>query len=164
MDARDKEFAEKVIERLCKGGQVEGVRFGPILQILIREGDSAPSIKAQVYLNLGSAWMISDGPPEVVPKIEGDFPAMSVEEELAAICGVREQVIVSANLAPEVPHLFLALDSGKVLCLNGHDEQYEPWQLGVAGGDPNAVWLVVACPGDELAVWAPEGFAPGDGV
>jgi hypothetical protein len=41
--------------------------------------------------------------------------------------------------------------------LNGRHEQYETWQFGVAFA-PNMGTLVVACPGNEVAVWA----LPGD--
>jgi hypothetical protein len=47
--------------------------------------------------------------------------------------------------------------TGEVLFIWGHQEQYESWQVGVNGLSTNdAIWEVIACPNDELAVFAPE--------
>jgi hypothetical protein len=162
VNSSDKKLAAAVIARLCQGAQIDGIRFGPIPQILIADHASGkPPIKGQVYLNLASRWMFADGMPDSMPSSEEEFPKKSPDEELAEICGVREQVIVSAALGETTPHLFLTLESGKVFCLNGRHDRYETWQLGVALGDRSEVWLVVACPGDEVAVWAPPGFLSG---
>jgi hypothetical protein len=36
-------------------------------------------------------------------------------------------------------------------------KQYESWQLGVSFQLDDS-WLVVACPGDGIAVWCPNSF------
>lgn len=155
----EKSIAERVIKRLCVGAQIDGVRFGPIPQLLLTDhASSKPPIRGQVYLNLASAWTIFDRLPERLPHSEGDFAELAVSEQLAAICSIREQTIVKAGLGEEEPHLLLTLESGKIFFLNGHLEAYEPWQLGVALGDPSECWMVVARPYDAVAVWAPEAF------
>ncbi len=160
MNDSDRHFGEAVIAHLCDGGQIDGIRFGPTLQILIANGSASTYVKGQVYLNLGSAWFVSDGAPAEVPESEDLFPQLHPEEEVARICEIREQTIVRSWLGADVPHLFFELGSGQVFCLNGHHDQYESWQLGVAFGDPNDTWLVVAGPDDAIAVWAPQYFSP----
>jgi hypothetical protein len=162
MNESDKRLAEAVISRLCQGAQIDGIRFGPILQILISDHSSEkPPIDGQVYLNLGSSWMLTEGAPASMPVSEDDFPQRSAAGELEDICAIREQTIVWTRLGNDSPNLFLGLESGKVFCVNGRHDQYEAWELGVALGKRDEVWLVVACPGNEVSVWAPPGFTAG---
>ena len=160
MIEKDRVLAEAVLRRLCQGAQIDGIRFGPIIQILITDhASSKPPIRGQVYLNVGSTWRLFDRVPVHLPESEADYSEMSDVEALSTLISIREQVITSVALGMEAPHLILTLESSRVLVLNGHHEQYEPWELGVALGDPAERWLVVACPGDAIAVWAPDSFS-----
>jgi hypothetical protein len=159
MNERDKQFAEAVIRYLCEGGRIDGIRFGPILQILISNGPSSVAVKGQIYLNLAARWLLSSGMPASMPREEDGFPQLEPDQEIAAICAIREQTIRAVTLGSTAPHLFLSLESGQVLCLNGHDDRYEMWQLGVALGDRDETWLIVAGPRDDLVVWAPAHFS-----
>ena len=159
MNYSDRRLAQAVIKRLCQGAQIDGIRFGPILQLLLTIPSSSKlAVKGQVYLNLASTWDIFDRLPSMFLESETDLPRIAVGQQIAAICSIREQVISEARLEDGVPHLILTLESGKVLFLNGHHEKYETWQLGVAFNDPAEPWMVVACPGDNIAVWASESF------
>ena len=61
------------------------------------------------------------------------------------------------------PHLVIHFKSGRVLYIHGKDEQFEPWTAGLSNHGKNSDnWLVVACPGGGLAVWAPEDWRKGN--
>lgn len=56
MNEKGKKLADFVLQRLCKNAEIGGIRFGPILQILlVSEQSKIFPIKGQVYLNLSSA-------------------------------------------------------------------------------------------------------------
>ena len=160
MDAKDKYLAEAVLRRLCADSQIGGIRFGPVLQILIshanHEGDEP--INGQVYLNLGSSWKVFDSCPASFPNSEDELPEAPAEEQIQIICDLRERTIIKAELGENQPHLILTLDDGRVVFVNGKHEMYECWNMGVAfSGDS---WQVIACPSGGVAVWAPKNFVP----
>jgi hypothetical protein len=160
MDAKDKQLAEAVLRRLCVDSQIDGIRFGPVLQILINhfnhEGDEP--IFGQFYLNLGSRWKVFDTRPASFPNGEDELPETSTEEQIQAICDLRERTIVKAEVGENEPHLIFTLDDEKVVFVNGKHDRYECWDMGVAfSGD---MWQVIACPGGGVAIWAPQGFVP----
>ena len=159
MTSDDKAFTEAVIQRLCVGAQVDGIRFGPIPQLLITDYASGKApVPGQVYINLESTWQVFPTYPASFPEGEDAVPDYEDEKALHILCGLREAEIVGATLADDAPDLILTLADGRVFFLNGQHEQYEPWQLGVAFGRPEETWSVVACPGNEVAVWAPDSF------
>ena len=161
MTPDDKALAEAVVRRLCVGAQIDGIRFGPVLQLLITgHASGKPPVPGQVYVNLGSTWQVFPLRPASFPEGEDALPDYVEDEALRILCELREAEIVSAALADDAPDLILTLSDGKVFFLNGRHEQYETWQLGVALGRPDETWLVVACPGNEVAVWAPDSFTP----
>ena len=154
--------AQAVIRRLCQGAQVDGIRFGPILQILITDhAATTPRVRGQTYLNLGSRWKVFEDHPASWPDGEHHLSQPPLDEQLAALCALREATIARVELGERQPHLILHLDGDRALFVNGRHDQYECWQLGVALGDPNEHWMVVACPGGEVAVWAPQEVAAG---
>ncbi|SHG58515.1 hypothetical protein [Ornithinibacillus halophilus] len=78
-------------------------------------------------------------------------------ESARMICELRFKRIVDVTLGQDKPHLYLTLDSGEVLFVNGHNPDYESWQVEVHNNSNlDDVFQVVACPGDSLAVWVPE--------
>ncbi|WZP39631.1 hypothetical protein NM897_14550 [Planococcus maritimus] len=70
----------------------------------------------------------------------------------------RREKVKDVWLGEESPHLYILLESGKILYVNGHDENYECWQLGDQSGYGDGNWLIVAVPGNEIATWSPEEF------
>jgi hypothetical protein len=158
VNEHDRSLAEAVVRRLCEGAQIDGVRFGPVLQLLISDhGSGKPPIRGQVYLNLSSKWALCD-PSHPLPAAGTQLLELTQDDALRVLCSIRERVIDRVDLAAGAPHLRLTLEGGSVLFVNGEDPQYEPWDMGVALGDPSEVWKVVACPGGGLAVWAPQHF------
>jgi hypothetical protein len=163
VEVEDKMLAEGVMRRLCQGAQIDGIRFGPILQLLITDhGSGKAPIRGQVYFNLASTWAVFDLAPASFPDNEKALPEPPVEEQLQTLCSLRERVITEIRLGEDQPHLILSLDDGRILFVNGRHEQYECWQLGAAFGNPGEFYMVVALPGGGgVAVWAPENFDPG---
>ena len=159
LKAEDKKMAEAVVRRLCQGAQIDGIRFGPIPQILITDHSSGkPRIKGQVYLNLGSSWTVFHQRPLKYPDCEEELPKIGTDEELQTLCSLREAIISDVELGEEQPHLIFHLENGISVFFNGRDDRYECWQLGVAFGNPEDLWQVVALMDGEVAVWFPDSF------
>ena len=160
MDAKDKHLAEMVLQRLCVDSNIGGIRFGPVLQILFshtnHEGDD--NISGQVYLNLSSSWKVFPSRPASFPSGEDELAEVSTDEQIQAICDLKERAIVKAELGEDEPHLILTMDDGRVVFVNGKHDMYESWDMGVAFGED--IWQVIACPGGGVAIWAPKSFVP----
>jgi hypothetical protein len=156
MTAKDKQLAEAVLRRLCQASEVNGIRFGPVLQILLNHvnAEGEEPIFGQVYLNLGSSWKVFDSRPESFPNGEDELPQAPAEEQIRTICDLRERTIIKAELGEAEPHLILTLDDGRVVFVNGKHDEYECWDVGVAFS--GELLQVVACPGGGIAVWAPK--------
>jgi hypothetical protein len=158
MNPQDKYLAEAALRHLLLGARVNGIRFGPNLQLLIKKSNKI-LLKGQIYLSLESRWMLWSTTPEQLPAHEDDIPELSIEVALKTLYGLREQVIIDVQLGELSPHLILTLASGHTLFINGKDDLYECWQVGVSTEKPEEGWMIVSCPGDDIAVWAPQQFA-----
>jgi len=151
--ASDRIRAERVLRGLFVGAKVGGIRFGPIPQLLISDSPPGkPVIHGQVYLNLGSAWCIYPQRPAVFPRAETEIAEREEAEELRQLCELRETVIAGVELAPDAPDLAITFEDGRVFFISGRHDRYETWDAGIAFS-PVAGTLVVACPGNEVAVW-----------
>jgi hypothetical protein len=158
MKLEDKKLGEKVLNHLCQGAHINGIRFGPVLQLLISIHDSKKDLRGQIYLNLGSKWSVFNSLPTPPPKDERDFAETTTEEDLKYLCGMREAEISSVELGSNSPHLLIHFTDGRVLYVNGHHEIYESWDLGLRLSDSKETWTIVASPGDRVTVFAPEKF------
>jgi hypothetical protein len=155
-----KNLADIILQRLFKNAEINGIRFGPVLQILFASEHSQKfPIKGQVGLNLSSRWKIFDSRPLQFPESEEDLQEMTNEEQILSICSIRERTVEKVELGEDSPHLILTLDDKKVFFINGKDENYESWDVGVAFGDIEQSWQVIACPNGELAIWTPPKFS-----
>jgi hypothetical protein len=150
-----KDLAQKALEHLLLDEAVDGVRFGPIPQMLFT-GDAVktPRIVGQVYINLATRWTVFSSRPNEMPKVESDLVEVSPEKEFQAIYQLREARVRKVELGSGAPHLILTMEDGRVLFINGHDDDYEPWQAGEAFGRPER--SVIACPGGEIAMFGVE--------
>lgn len=158
MDDKDRQLAEAVLGRLCEGAEITGIRFGPVLQVLISHinAEGHEPIPGQVYLNLGSGWRVFDSRPARFPDGEEELPGAPAEEQIRTICDLRGRNIIKAELGEAEPHLILTPDDRRVVFVNGKHDVYECWDVGVAfSGD---TWQVIACPGGDVAIWAPKNF------
>ena len=159
MYEKGKNLADFVLQRLCKNAEIGGIRFGAVLQILLASEHSQEfPIKGQVYLNLSSRWKLFDSHPAKFPETENDLPEMTAEEEIQMICSIRERVISKVELGDAAPHLILTLDDGKVIFVNGRDDMYESWDVGIAFGGIEEAWQVIACPSNDIAIVTPPSF------
>jgi len=121
MEPKDKYLAEAVLKRLCEGAQIGGIRFGPVLQILItNHANKKEPPRGQVYLNLDSAWTVFDSRPTIFPEDEEDLSEDAIEEQIQAICALRGRIIVGVELGEEQPHLILTLDEGAIPVFSWH--------------------------------------------
>lgn len=152
MTERDRQFAESVLNRLFRESTVTGLRFFTP-QLLL---DAPRDIRQDGYINLTSEWGLFDSPPSAYPD---SFGELTQEEEELQIHRLRGEEVEKVEILSPWPHLVVHFKSGKVLYMNGRDEQYEPWTAGLTSfGGNSDTWLVVACPGGGVAVWVPEGW------
>ena len=150
MENQDRKLAVSVLNRLMKNSSVTGMRFFTP-QLLL---DGPNDINQEAYINLTTDWQVFDHRPEHFPK---EFEELSQEEEESKIHQLRGEEVDNIEIQSPWPHLIVTFKSGKVLFINGKDSQYEPWTSGLTsfGDNREQRWLVVACPGGGLAVWAP---------
>nr|AAL24522.1 orf159EGC115 [uncultured bacterium] len=148
-------LASRILRHLLVGEKPSGLRFGTA-QILFHSGPSKPI--GEPYINLASAWCVFPSRPEHLPLTEADVPATTTsEDEYQLIISLRDRTVVDVEVCHPIPHLLVTFDDHSVLYINGHNDQYEAWQAGQSFSE-DEMWLVVACPGDSIAIWAPERF------
>lgn len=162
MDREYKIYAEKVLKHLFLGAQVDGMQFGmspatiKIYFTNFKGSGGSDDYGGQLYLNIESKWCLFDSPPEKYPSNEDEIEDYSEDEEYSRIYKIRRQKVVDIKLEEETPHLFITLENGYTIFVNGFHDKYECWQAGVQFGDET--WLVVSVPNNEIAAWAPDRF------
>ncbi|PQZ57884.1 MULTISPECIES: hypothetical protein [Bacillus] len=157
MNKEDKIHAENVLKHLFIGSQVDGLQFGlspTTIKIHFTNFDAAVNYDGQLYVNIESKWCLFNNPPEKYPSNEDEFDDYSEEEKYNRIFNMRRQKVIDLQLGKETPHLFILLENGKIIFVNGFHDYFECWQAGVQCED----WLVVATPGNEIATWTPDEF------
>jgi hypothetical protein len=96
--ATDKPLAEAVLRRLCVGAQVDGIRLGPIPQLLLTDHASGkPPVRGQVYLNLASTWRVYPRRPATLPRGEAEIEEPEEAEALRQLGELREAVIADVG-------------------------------------------------------------------
>ena len=149
------EEATQVLRHLMVGEQPSGLRFGTT-QILFQSSPGKPN--GEPYVNLTSAWCVFPSRPASLPSAEAEVSGpISQEDEYQLIISLRNKTVVDVEVCYPIPHLVVTFDDNSVLYDNGHNEQYEPWQAGQSFSE-HETWLVVACPCDSIAIWAPDTF------
>ncbi|WP_429676168.1 hypothetical protein [Bacillus mexicanus] len=162
LDREHRNYAEKVLKHLFIGTQVDGMQFGispATIKIYFTNFDmscGSDDYGGQLYLNIESKWCLFDNPPETYPSNEDQIEDYSEDEQYSRIFKVRRQKVVNVKLGEETPHLFITLENGYTIFVNGSHDEYECWQAGVQFD--NDTWLVVSAPNDEISAWAPVGF------
>ena len=135
-----------------QGSAVSGLRFFTP-QLLL---DGPKDIRQEAFINLSSEWDIYE---KILPEFPATFKELTQEEEELEIHKLREEEVERIEILSPWPHLVVYFKSGRVLYMNGKDEAYEPWTAGLTSfGNDADEWLVVACPGGGLAIWAPENW------
>ena len=160
MDEEDKRIAKAVLDRLCKGAQIGGIFFGPILQILVYKSNyEGESLTVPVNLTLTtSSWKVFKTRPTSFPNGEDELPEASQDKQIKMICSIRERIITKVELGETEPHLILTLDDERVVFVNGKDDYYECWDIVAGISGTGETWNVVAYPSGGLAIWTPKTF------
>ncbi|KZB91250.1 hypothetical protein A2U94_11945 [Bacillus sp. VT 712] len=156
MKREDRLLAEKVLKYLLIGSQVDGVKFGPHSgTTILNFSNYSRKEDSDFVLSIETTWNLYPKPTDY-PSCEEEVPNLTEKEQFQHIWSMRREKVVKVELGNQSPHLIIHLESNKVLFVNGHDPNYECWQLEEEwmSGD----WLVVAAPGDEVAVWCLDGF------
>lgn len=160
MKKENKSFAERALKRLLVGSQLDGLQFGMgpgVLRVSfnhysMNEPDtlwlSIEVIKIAVTTNVERLKSIS----------REDLKELDDNDSFQLLLKNRRKKVKDVWLGDESPHLYISFDSGEFLYVNGHDENYECWQLGDQSGFGGGDWLIVAVPGNEIAAWSPEEF------
>jgi len=155
MKKRDKNLAEEVLRFICVGAQIDGVRFGIGFAVLFNHlNDPSPISYEAIYLTIETNFVVLPTLPLSLPH----FAQSTLNERLSALASLQGQRIVDVRLGETSPHLLITFDSGRILFVNGHQLEYECWQLGLTEAVNNEMWLIVAMGNDNIAIWAPDRF------
>src|SRR6478672_11119336 len=93
------DLAQRALDHLLLHESVDGIRFGPIPQILFTaDASKTPRIEGQVYINLGTRWTVFASRPVEFPTVENDLPEVSQGEEFKRICDLRQVRVQKVEL------------------------------------------------------------------
>jgi len=92
------------------------------------------------------------------PSNEDELGELTDQESYNLVVQLRREKVAEIRLSDLVPHLLIKFESGQTLFVNGHHDMYECWQAGDGAGYGGTDWLLVAVPGDDIEVWAPDDF------
>ncbi|WP_079505081.1 hypothetical protein [Mesobacillus jeotgali] len=146
-------FAENVLQHLFIEARVKS--FMPGTKKLYFHNNAFSD--GQLYLNIESRWCLYRSSSEQFPASEYDMDEYSEAEASKIISEIQRQEVAGVELGKHSPHLIFTFKNGYILFVNGSHNDYECWQAGVL---PEEDWMVVAAPGNEMAVWVPDGYDP----
>jgi hypothetical protein len=159
MELEDKQFAEKALKYLFVGSQIDGIKFGlSSATTLLYFMHYDRGYDDHLWLHIESEWILYTEAPDTYPISEEEIHVNTEEEQFKAIFDIRREKVVDIRLGDISPHLIITLESGKVLFINGYHPDYECWQTGDGGAYVGDDWLLVAVPGDDIAVSSPDSF------
>ncbi|MEK4752654.1 hypothetical protein MKX72_09175 [Priestia sp. FSL R5-0597] len=159
MKIEDKTFTERILKHLLIGSQIDGVKFGTDNAItLLYFTNYTRKEDGDFVLNIETTWTVYSEFNDTYPSSESDVPFNTEEQHFKHIWDMRREKVVDLVLGTSSPHLIITLESGKVLFVNGHDSNYECWQLGDHFSGGSCDWLLVATRGDNIAIWCPDDF------
>lgn len=160
MKKEDKSFAERALKRLLVGSQLDGLQFG------IGPGGLCISFTHYSMQEPDMLWLtievrkiaVATNPERLNTISRESLKELDDEDSFQLLLKNRREKVKDVWLGDESPHLYISFDSGNFLYVNGHDENYECWQLGDQSGFGGGDWLIVAVPENEIATWSPEEF------
>lgn len=156
MDNSARSSAIKVLAFLLEGTTIDAIRFREdhftllFFPIRVQAGE--------IYLHLDSRWKILAKQRTFESDVGAPEQITVAEEQLLQLYSLRDTHIVAVTLGAVQPDLIIEFEDGRIFILNGHDEEYEAWELGTAIKTREADFLIVATPNNGLAVWTPESF------
>ena len=139
MNRQEKEKAEKVLRQVMVENEIIGLTF--LLPVMMIGSWTNPTDDIYIHCESNLEELAGRDVDSII------FSERNRSREIELICSVKDDKIAYVYLAERVPHLVIHFESGQAFIINGHDEIYETWQV-IAGEI-----CVVACPGDEIAVW-----------
>ncbi|MED4907472.1 hypothetical protein P9761_29120 [Brevibacillus centrosporus] len=159
LDIELNQFSEKALNHIFVGSQLDGIKFGlGPGAFLIRFEHYANHSPDQLWLNIESRWAVFPKESQVFPTSEAEMIELSKEEENKLIFELRREKVTAVRLGSLFPHLHIEFESGKTLFVNGYHDKYECWQAGDGLGYTGQEWLIVATPGGDISIWAPDSF------
>ncbi|WP_033541570.1 hypothetical protein [Planococcus sp. CAU13] len=160
MKREDRNFAERALKKLLIGSQLDGFQFGMgpgIVRVCFSHYSEQEPDQLSLTIEVRKIAIITNDEQLTTTSIE-TIEELDDEESFQLFLRNRREKVKNVWLGDESPHLYISLESGKVLQVNGYDENYECWQLGDMHGQGDGDWLIVAVPGNEIAIWSPEEF------
>ncbi|MBM6619153.1 hypothetical protein [Bacillus suaedaesalsae] len=151
----DKHYAEKVLKYLFLGSQIDSIEFGlssKTTKIYFVNYTKLNHFAGKLYLNIESSWCIDN---QSFPTEQLGLLTLQLDIARKQIYENRSQKIVDISLGEVSPHLEFTLENGRTLYVYGYHDQYESWEAGVQDAPD---WLVVAIPGNDIAVWSTDAF------
>jgi hypothetical protein len=136
MDARDRTSAESALRALLLGASFVGAQWYGIAIAIVARSTAAPDGSpyaiafSEVYLSIESRFGLFTERPRALPERAEDVP---LHERVGTIARLAGDPVTSVTLGERHPHLLLTFESGRLLFLNGHDEQVECWTLQTVG-------------------------------
>lgn len=160
LDDTQRKFAERTLNHLFVGSQLDGVKFGvgsgPILiRFMHYVTNKEPD---ELWVNIESKWTIIPSETNDHPVSEDDIEDLTEEEKYSLIIKLRREKVADIKLGKTAPHLIIVFQSGLTMFVNGHHNFYECWQAGDGVGYVGEGWLVVAAPGNEVFTQVPDDF------
>ncbi|AIY04977.1 hypothetical protein Plano_1012 [Planococcus sp. PAMC 21323] len=153
MDSIDKIVAEENLKKLFIGSQLDGVKFGvgpgAVLAYFVHYSNQEPDL---LWINIEVMKMTVISSSETREGFQGKgVKELNDEEALNLLVENRREKVINVQLGNDSPHLFITFESGKTLCINGDDDNYECWQAGDGYGYTGENWLLIAVPGNDLS-------------
>ena len=154
MKTEDKVLAEAILRHLCIGCRICGITFYAVPILLIDVVDE-PQPSTDIQLTIEGEWYVFDEFPVQLPVFEPSDRVVDKRRTAELICAIGElgwHHIIDVRLGESSPHLILTFDNEQILYINGHHDRFESWNI--SAGE----FMVVATPGDKVAIWCPEDF------
>ncbi|WKA56539.1 hypothetical protein [Planococcus shixiaomingii] len=153
MKWEDKDYAEKTLKKLLIGSQLDGIKFGvdseALFAYFMHYSNREPDL---LWLNIEVRKIVLLDRLENIDLFAGSrLPEVDEDAAIKLLLENRREKVSDVQLGNVSPHLFITLESGKVLCVNGEDEDYECWQVGDGLGYTGREWLIIAVPGNEIS-------------
>jgi hypothetical protein len=153
--SEDLREAEGILQAVLPNAEIGGVRFGRTFVLLFEYYEYPVRIQCwEIYLKIEARFAVYLTPPERLPTGADELSELSLTQKVAAVAGLRGQLIREVQLGEDTAHLIITFQTGAVLFVSGNDQLYESWEFGVVGAPPEREYLVIAVPGGGATCFA----------
>jgi hypothetical protein len=150
MPHNDIELAVCVAEHLLLGRQIAGFSCAPNISFSKMEDGNIREINNT--LSIWNNWGLAHNEEEI-SNPEFETKPHNACSDLAHAAGeLISFKVVEVKIHEETCDLSIKFENSHILFIRGYGEEFESWELNYED------FSVVACPGGELAVWAPDNF------